>query len=89
VFYEAAETDCVPSLDVGVTDPDGAAVPVVGYGPGDGGCGGDCAVVLFASIGAGRLGDDLDSRAAVDAALPTPNVPLGRITKPAEGPDWG
>ena len=28
VFYEAADTDGVPSLDVGVTGPDGAAVPV-------------------------------------------------------------
>ena len=32
VFYEAADTDRVPSLDVGVTGPDGAAVPVAGYG---------------------------------------------------------
>lgn len=31
-FYEAADTDRVPSLEVGVTGPDGAAVPVAGYG---------------------------------------------------------
>jgi len=31
VFYEAADTDRVPALDVGVTGPDGAAVPVAAY----------------------------------------------------------
>ena len=31
VFYEAADTDRVPALDVAVTGPDGTAVPVAAY----------------------------------------------------------
>ncbi|HSJ45553.1 MAG TPA: hypothetical protein VK923_12790 [Euzebyales bacterium] len=32
VFYEAVDTDRVPAFDIRVTDPDGAAMPVAGYG---------------------------------------------------------
>jgi hypothetical protein len=71
VFYEAVDTDRVPSLDIRVTDPDGAAVAVNGYG----------ADLRFERDGVtGRAVVTFDAREAGDYVVTASGVAAGAVT---------